>query len=62
MKPRLGFVGLGNIGEPVCHQLLAADYEVLIHDANPEAAAKLEDTTAEPAEPSKPVSHFRRWA
>ncbi len=49
MKPRLGFVGLGNIGEPVCRQLLAAGYEVLVHDANPEAATKLEDTTAEPA-------------
>ena len=48
MKPRLGFVGLGNIGEPVCRQLLAAGYGVLVHDANPEAAAKLEDTTAEP--------------
>ena len=50
MKPRLGFVGLGNIGEPVCRQLLAAGYEILVHDANPEAAAKLEDTAAEPAE------------
>jgi 3-hydroxyisobutyrate dehydrogenase-like beta-hydroxyacid dehydrogenase len=50
VKPRLGFVGLGNIGEPVCRQLLAAGYEILVHDANPEAAAKLEDTAAEPAE------------
>ncbi len=49
MKPRLGFVGLGNIGEPVCRQLLAVGYEVLVYDADPEAAAKLEDTTAEPA-------------
>ena len=49
MKPRLGFVGLGNIGEPVCRQLLAAGYGVLVYDADPKAAAKLEDTTAEPA-------------
>ena len=50
MKPKLGLVGLGNIGEPVCRKLLEADYEVLVHDANPEAMAKLEDTAAEPAE------------
>jgi len=50
VKPRLGFVGPGNIGEPVCRQLLAAGYRVLVHDANPEAAAKLEDTPAEPTE------------
>jgi 3-hydroxyisobutyrate dehydrogenase-like beta-hydroxyacid dehydrogenase len=49
VKPRLGLVGLGNIGEPVCRQLLAAGYTVLIHDADPDAAAKLEDTAAEPA-------------
>jgi len=50
VKPRLGLVGLGNIGEPVCRQLLAAGYEVRIHDADPDAASKLEDTTAEPAD------------
>ena len=50
MKPRLGFVGLGNIGGPVCRQLLAVGYQVLVYDADPEAVAKLEDTAAEPAE------------
>lgn len=50
MKPKLGLVGLGNIGEPVCRKLLEAGYEVLVHDANPEAAARLEDTAAEPAD------------
>lgn len=50
MRPRLGLVGLGNIGEPVCRQLLGADYEVLVHDADPDAASKLGDTSAEPAE------------
>jgi 3-hydroxyisobutyrate dehydrogenase len=49
VKPRLGMVGLGNIGEPVCRQLLGAGYEILVHDTNPEATAKLEDTAAEPA-------------
>ena len=49
MKPRLGLVGLGNIGEPVCRQLLASGYEVLIHDADPNTIARLQDTIAEPA-------------
>ena len=49
MKPKLGLVGLGNIGEPVCRKLLDAGYEVLVHDASAEAFARLEDTAAEPA-------------
>lgn len=49
MKPKLGLVGLGNIGEPICRCLLENGYEVYIYDANPEAVAKLSDTPAEPA-------------
>ena len=49
MKPRLGFVGLGNIGEPTCRQLLAAGYGIPIHVADPAAGAKLEGPAAEPA-------------
>ena len=48
MKPRLGFVGIGNIGEPMCRNLLENGYDVLIHDANPEALSRLGDTPAEP--------------
>ena len=47
MKPRVGFVGIGNIGEPVCRHLLEGGYELLIYDADPEALAKLEDAPAE---------------
>lgn len=49
MKPKLGFVGLGNIGEPMCRRLLEDGYEVSIYDADPEAVSKLGDTPAEPA-------------
>ncbi len=49
MKPRVGFVGIGNIGEPVCRQLLDEGYELMIYDAYPEALARLEDTPAQPA-------------
>lgn len=49
MKPKLGFVGLGNIGEPICRNLLEEGYEIAVHDANPKAMARLGDTGAEPA-------------
>lgn len=50
MKPKVGFVGLGNIGEPMCRRLLENGYEISICDVNPEAVSKLGDTAAEPAE------------
>ncbi|MBA4116242.1 MAG: NAD(P)-dependent oxidoreductase [Rubrobacter sp.] len=50
MKPKLGFVGLGNIGEPICRRLLDNGYEVSIHDVDPKAVSKLGDTQAQPAE------------
>jgi 3-hydroxyisobutyrate dehydrogenase-like beta-hydroxyacid dehydrogenase len=49
MKHTLGFVGIGNIGEPVCRHLLERGYELLIYDVDPEALARLKDTSAEPA-------------
>jgi 3-hydroxyisobutyrate dehydrogenase-like beta-hydroxyacid dehydrogenase len=49
MKPKLGLIGLGNIGEPICRRLLENGYEVYIYDATPEAVAKLSDSPAEPA-------------
>jgi 3-hydroxyisobutyrate dehydrogenase-like beta-hydroxyacid dehydrogenase len=35
MKPRVGFVGIGNMGEPVCRHLLDKGYELLIYDQIP---------------------------
>ncbi len=48
MKPKLGFVGLGNIGEPICRNLLEEGYQIAVHDVSPEAMARLGDTGAEP--------------
>jgi 3-hydroxyisobutyrate dehydrogenase-like beta-hydroxyacid dehydrogenase len=48
MKPILGFVGIGNIGEPVCRNLLEGGYDLLIYDVDPEALERLRDTSAEP--------------
>jgi len=44
MKPRVGFVGIGNMGEPVCRNLLDKGYELLIYDVDPKALARLEGT------------------
>ena len=48
MTPKLGCVGLGNIGEQLVRHLLLAGYEVLVHNNSAEAVSRLEDTLAEP--------------
>jgi 3-hydroxyisobutyrate dehydrogenase-like beta-hydroxyacid dehydrogenase len=49
VKPRLGFIGIGNMGEPICRHLLDKGHDLLVYDADPEAMARLADTPAEPA-------------
>ncbi len=56
MKPKLGFIGLGNIGEPMCRSLLENGCEVSIYDANPEAVSRLDDTLAESAQNLKALA------
>lgn len=38
---RIGFVGVGNIGNPMAGQLLAAGHSLVVHDVRREAAANL---------------------
>lgn len=50
MKPELGLIGLGNIGEPICCNLFKEGYDVLVYDVDQEAMARLlADIIAEPA-------------
>lgn len=56
MKPRIGFVGLGNIGFPMYRRLLESGYDVLAYDANPEAVSRLEDTPAVRADSLKALA------
>ncbi|MDQ3510027.1 MAG: NAD(P)-dependent oxidoreductase [Actinomycetota bacterium] len=51
MKPKLGFVGLGNMGSPMCRHLLDRGYEVYVNDADAEAMERLRGTSAR-VEPS----------
>jgi 3-hydroxyisobutyrate dehydrogenase len=43
---KLGFIGLGNMGGPMCRNLLTAGYEVAVHDIRREAAAEHESLGA----------------
>ena len=38
-KPTIGFIGLGIMGRPMSKHLLAAGYELVVHDVNREAVA-----------------------
>jgi 3-hydroxyisobutyrate dehydrogenase-like beta-hydroxyacid dehydrogenase len=49
MKPTLGFVGLGNMGLPMCRQLIDHGYTVFLYDVNPETFIPFEGTGAQPS-------------
>lgn len=48
MIERVGFIGLGDIGEPMARNLCGA-FEVVVHDLRADAMAKLVDAGAKPA-------------
>ncbi len=41
MREKVGFIGLGQMGRPMCRQLLAAGFDLVLHDLDPERAAPL---------------------
>lgn len=55
-KPLLGFVGIGVMGRPMAHRLLAAGYEVVVYDLNAEAVADLRSAGARAADSAKAVA------
>ena len=40
-RPRIGFIGIGKMGAPMARRLLAAGYEVTVHDVRAEAMAEM---------------------
>ena len=59
---RIGFIGLGTMGQHMAHSLIEADYELLVHDLRRDAGAPHEaagavwaDTPAQVAEGSDVV-------
>lgn len=54
---RVGFIGVGNIGEPMARQWLQAGYELVIHDLRRDAARALLDAGAVWADSPIVVAH-----
>ena len=55
-KPRLGFIGLGGMGSRMARRLLAAGYDLTVHDRTREHARTLEQSGAKFAETPKQVA------
>ena len=53
---RLGFIGLGLMGEPMAKNLVAARYELTVHDINPQPVKRLVDLGARKASSPKEVA------
>jgi 3-hydroxyisobutyrate dehydrogenase-like beta-hydroxyacid dehydrogenase len=54
MIERVGFIGLGDIGEPMARNL-CGDFEVVVHDLSAEAVRRLVDSGAKPAASAREV-------
>lgn len=55
-KPRIGFIGLGIMGKPMSGHLLAAGYELVVHDVNRAAVAEVAAGGAATAESAGEVA------
>ena len=53
---QLGFIGVGNIGTPMCRHLIEAGRTVLVYDVNPSHMARMVSLGAQPAESPKAVA------
>ncbi|MEE9609555.1 MAG: NAD(P)-dependent oxidoreductase [Myxococcota bacterium] len=55
MVRRVGFIGLGDIGEPMARNLCGGQFEVVVHDLRPEAVKTLVEQGAKGASSSREV-------
>ena len=55
-KPKIGFIGLGIMGRPMSKHLLAAGYELVVHDINREAVADVVASGAAEAQSCREVA------
>jgi 3-hydroxyisobutyrate dehydrogenase len=53
---QLGFIGVGNIGTPMCHHLLQAGHTVLVYDVNASNLARMVNLGAQQAESPRAVA------
>lgn len=48
-KPLVGFIGIGHVGNPMCHNILKGGYRLTVCDIRPQAYADLQEKGAEVA-------------
>jgi 3-hydroxyisobutyrate dehydrogenase-like beta-hydroxyacid dehydrogenase len=61
MAENIGFIGLGNIGNPMSRRVLGAGFSLLVYDLNPQAIERLTKEGAEHASSPKDVaSHVQK--
>jgi 3-hydroxyisobutyrate dehydrogenase len=53
---QLGFIGVGNIGTPMCHHLLQAGHTVLVYDVDASHLARMVNLGAQQAESPRAVA------
>jgi 3-hydroxyisobutyrate dehydrogenase len=53
---QLGFIGVGNIGTPMCHHLLQAGHTVLVYDVNASNLARMVNLGAQQAQSPQAVA------
>src|SRR5712691_918601 len=53
---QLGFIGVGNIGTPMCRHLIEAGHTVLVYDVNPSHMARMVSLGAQQTESPKAVA------
>jgi 2-hydroxy-3-oxopropionate reductase len=56
MAEKIGFIGLGNIGNPMSRRVLGANFSLVVYDLNPEASERLVKEGAERASSPKDVA------
>jgi 3-hydroxyisobutyrate dehydrogenase len=58
--PSVGFVGLGNMGGPMCLRLVTAGYPVTAFDLNPDALARTVTAGAKQLRRRESARHCRK--
>ena len=53
---QLGFIGVGNIGTPMCRHLIEAGHDVLVFDVHPSNLARMVSLGAQQADSPKAVA------
>ncbi|XP_014279409.1 probable 3-hydroxyisobutyrate dehydrogenase, mitochondrial [Halyomorpha halys] len=57
-QSKVGFVGLGNMGEKMCNNLLKKDFKVMVQDLNPKKVELLNKAGAVAAEKNSDIAEF----